>query len=567
MGRTDTFILPHCAVHNSAMSNLPPIVKAEPVYLTAAFYKFVDWPDFADRKAPLLTFCEAHHVKGLILLAREGINSTIAGAPDDVRAVLAYLKQDPQLSDLQHKESFSIKPPFYRMKVRLKKEIVTMGVPGISPIHMAGTYVKPEQWNALISDPNVVLIDTRNDYEVEIGTFAGAVNPQIKSFSELPSWVAQAAALQARAGLKPKVAMFCTGGIRCEKSTALMRAQDFDEVFHLEGGILKYLEQVPPNESMWQGECFVFDERVSVGHGLQPGPHQLCRCCREPLQEGAMDSPWYEAGVSCPRCHAQTSETQKNSARERQRQWVLAKSRDQAHIGPTQKSNRVAALLPLNAPVLYSFRRCPYAMRARLALLASGMHCELREVALAQKPASLLQASAKATVPVLVLPDRVIDESLDIMLWALSQSDPQKWCLSEPAQHTQALQWVAQCDGDFKFNLDRYKYPGRYDLPDGLSNRTAGAQFLTKLNVQLEKTGFLLDACWRWADAAIAPFVRQFASTDLAWFEAQNWPALHAWLKGFEESAEFAVVMHKYKIWHPGQTQAVFPNGSENQAD
>ena len=302
-------------------------------YLTAAFYKFVDLPDYAERKPALLAFCESRQVKGLILLAREGINSTIAGAPDDVHAVLAYLRADPRLADLQHKESFADKAPFYRMKVRLKKEIVTMQIEGISPTHMAGTYVKPQDWNALISDPDVVVVDTRNDYEVGIGTFAGAINPHIKTFAELPQWVQQSERLQARAGKKPKVAMFCTGGIRCEKSTAYLRVQGFEEVYHLEGGILKYLEEVPPAQSLWHGECFVFDERVSVGHGLVPGPHGLCRACRQPLEDGATASPLFEAGVSCPRCHAHTTDTQKASARERQRQWELAKARQQVHIG------------------------------------------------------------------------------------------------------------------------------------------------------------------------------------------------------------------------------------------
>jgi UPF0176 protein len=302
-------------------------------FLTAAFYQFVDLPDYAVRRAPLLAVCEKNQVKGLILLAREGINSTIAGPELGVRAVLAYLRQDPLLADLQHKESWSERAPFYRMKVRLKKEIVTLGVPGISPIHMAGTYVKPADWNALISDPDVVVVDTRNDYEVEIGTFAHALNPNIRSFSELPQWVEDAERLGQAHGKKPKVAMFCTGGIRCEKSTALMKTLGYDEVYHLEGGILKYLETVPPEHSLWQGECFVFDERVSVGHALVPGAHALCRACRQPLPEGATESPLYEAGVSCPRCHAQTTETQKNSARERQRQWELAKARSRVHIG------------------------------------------------------------------------------------------------------------------------------------------------------------------------------------------------------------------------------------------
>ena len=304
-------------------------------YLTAAFYKFLALPDFEARKPPLLALCQEHHVKGLILLASEGINSTIAGAEADVRSVLAWLRADPLLADLQHKESWSEKAPFHRMKVRLKKEIVTMNVPGISPTLMAGTYVKPQDWNALIANPEVLVVDTRNDYEVEIGSFAHAINPHLKSFAELPAWLdahAQLAAAKA-SGKKPKVAMFCTGGIRCEKSTAYLRAQGFEEVFHLEGGILKYLETVAPEHSLWQGECFVFDERVSVGHGLVPGPHALCRACRQPLEDGATASPLYEAGVSCPRCHAATTAAQKDGARERQRQWERAKARSLAHIG------------------------------------------------------------------------------------------------------------------------------------------------------------------------------------------------------------------------------------------
>jgi UPF0176 protein len=304
-------------------------------YLTAAFYKFVALPDFEARKPALLALCQAHRIKGLILLASEGINSTIAGTEADVRAVLAWLRADPLLADLQHKESWSDKAPFHRMKVRLKKEIVTMNVAGISPTQMAGTYVQPQDWNALIADPEVLVVDTRNDYEVEIGSFAHAINPHLKTFAELPAWLdanAQLAAAKAT-GKKPKVAMFCTGGIRCEKSTAYLRAQGFEEVFHLQGGILKYLETVAPQDSLWTGECFVFDERVSVGHGLQPGPHALCRACRQPLAAGASASPLYEAGVSCPRCHASTSSAQKDGARERQRQWERAKARSLVHIG------------------------------------------------------------------------------------------------------------------------------------------------------------------------------------------------------------------------------------------
>ena len=312
-------------------------------FLTAAFYKFVELPDYAELRAPLLACCEANGVKGTILLATEGINSTIAGPAVGVRAVLAHLRRDPRLADLQHKEAWSAKAPFYRMKVRIKREIVTMGVPGIDPTLVVGTYVKPQDWNALISDPEVVVIDTRNDYEVGIGGFAGAVNPDIQSFSMLPQWLAQAPALHPATGKKPKVAMFCTGGIRCEKSTALLRAQGFDEVFHLEGGILKYLETIPPEQSLWQGQCFVFDERVSVGHGLIPGQHDLCRACRQPLDDADLASPLFEAGVSCPNCHAITRDIQKDSARERQRQWELAKARQQVPIGASPQQNALPA--------------------------------------------------------------------------------------------------------------------------------------------------------------------------------------------------------------------------------
>jgi UPF0176 protein len=300
-------------------------------FLTAAFYKFVDLPDYKQLREPVLAACESRGVKGLVLLAPEGINGTIAGQSEEVHAVLAHLRSYDRLADLQHKESVSQRAPFHRMKVRLKKEIVTMQVPGLSPSRMSGTYVKPEAWNTLISDPDVVLIDTRNHYEVELGTFAGAINPHIQTFSDLPAWIARWQAQRHSDTMgrekQPKVAMFCTGGIRCEKSTAYLRSLGYESVYHLEGGILKYLEQVPAEQSLWQGACFVFDERVSVEHGLLPGPHQLCRACRQPLPAGAQSSPYFEAGVSCPRCYATTSDAQKNGARERQRQWELGKAR------------------------------------------------------------------------------------------------------------------------------------------------------------------------------------------------------------------------------------------------
>ena len=310
-------------------------------FLTAALYKFVELPDHAALQAPLLAICDAHGIKGTLLLAAEGINGTIAGLPDDVHVVLAYLRNDPRLATLEHKESWASAMPFYRMKVRLKIEIVTLGVPDVHPALMAGKYVKPDDWNELIAQPGVVLVDTRNDYEVSIGTFAGALNPATASFSELPSWVEKemqnGGKLAAVGGVKPKVAMFCTGGIRCEKSTAFLKSKGFDEVYHLQGGILKYLETVPEAQSRWQGQCFVFDERVSVGHGLIEGDLELCRSCRDPLAEAAKSSPLYERGVSCPGCHARTTDEQKAGYRQRQKQVDLAQARKQSHIGAVQQ--------------------------------------------------------------------------------------------------------------------------------------------------------------------------------------------------------------------------------------
>jgi len=234
--------------------------------------------------------------------------------------------------------------PFYRMKVRLKKEIVTLGVPDVHPALMAGQYVKPQDWNQLIEQPGVVLVDTRNDYEVSIGTFAGAINPATASFSELPGWVERemqsGGKLAEVNGIKPKVAMFCTGGIRCEKSTAFLKSKGFDEVYHLQGGILKYLETVPEAQSRWQGQCFVFDERVSVGHGLVEGDLELCRSCRDPLTEAAKASPLYERGVSCPGCHGSTTDVQKAGYRQRQKQVDLAEARKQSHVGAVKSKSQ-----------------------------------------------------------------------------------------------------------------------------------------------------------------------------------------------------------------------------------
>ncbi|PPC80719.1 MAG: hypothetical protein CTY38_10465 [Methylotenera sp.] len=308
-----------------------------PKYLTAALYKFVSLPEYQSLQAPLLAACKIQHIKGTLLLAEEGINGTIAGLPDDIHRVLNYLRTDPifsgKFADLEHKESFADEHPFYRMKVKLKKEIVTLGVPGVSPTKKVGTYVKPEDWNALISDPEVLLIDTRNDYEVDIGTFKGAIDPKTTTFREFPEYVAK----HFDKTKHKKVAMFCTGGIRCEKASSYMLDQGFDEVFHLQGGILKYLETVPQEQSMWEGECFVFDQRVAVKHNLEVGEYDQCYACRYPLSPAEMQSEKYVAGVSCPHCYDKVSEEKRARLLERQKQVALAKQRGETHIGEKQK--------------------------------------------------------------------------------------------------------------------------------------------------------------------------------------------------------------------------------------
>ena len=295
----------------------------------AALYHFAKLDDYRELQAPLLEKCQAEDIRGTLLLAEEGINGTIAGTGKGVANVLAYIRSDPRLSNLVHKESFADEPPFLRMKVRLKKEIVSMGMPGIDPNHIVGTYVKPKDWNELISDPDVLVVDTRNDYEVEIGTFANSVDPQTTSFRQFPGWVKNNGKILGH----KKIAMFCTGGIRCEKSTAYMKSQGYDEVFHLEGGILKYLETIPEEDSLWQGECFVFDERVSVGHDLKAGTYDLCHACRHAISDEDKNSTLFEPGVSCPKCHGVTSEERKTRFAERQKQMELARARGEVHLG------------------------------------------------------------------------------------------------------------------------------------------------------------------------------------------------------------------------------------------
>lgn len=253
----------------------------------AAFYKFVPLPDFRDIQKSLRAFCDEHHIKGSILLAAEGINGTIAGTRRDMDTTLAYLRRDSRLSDMVHKESYADEIPFRKMKVQLKREIVTLGV-DVDPNAQVGTYVEPEEWNTLISDPNVLLIDTRNSYEYEVGTFNGAVDPQTASFSEFTDYVQQQLADQK----DKKIAMFCTGGIRCEKATSYLKDQGFENVFHLKGGILRYLENIPQENSMWQGDCFVFDERITVTHDLKPGQVQFCKQCNRVIAEDTATCPY-----------------------------------------------------------------------------------------------------------------------------------------------------------------------------------------------------------------------------------------------------------------------------------
>ena len=317
-------------------------------YLTTAMYHFVSLPHFRMLREPLLNFCLSREIKGTLLLADEGINGTLAGSQKSILELLIYLKTDPifesNFKGLAHKESWSDKHPFYRMKVKLKKEIVTLGVSGVSPTKIVGKYVKPQDWNSIISDPEVVLIDTRNDYEYAIGSFKNAINPKTTTFREFPDYI--------KTHFNPKkhkkVAMFCTGGIRCEKASSYMMSEGFDEVYHLEGGILKYLEEVNPQESLWQGECFVFDQRVAIKHALEVGNYDQCYACRYPLSKDDMKSDKYTPGISCPHCYDQHTPEKLKALSERQKQVILAKERGIEHIGTKsyfmtkQKKKRLA---------------------------------------------------------------------------------------------------------------------------------------------------------------------------------------------------------------------------------
>jgi UPF0176 protein len=306
------------------------MTKSFPIKV-AALYRFASFNQPELLQPQIAAWCAEHGLKGTILVATEGVNGTVAGSEAGIDAVVAHLRTLPGCAELDVKYSHANEMPFYRMKVRLKKEIVTLGVDGIDPKREVGTYVQPEDWNALISDPDTVLIDTRNDYEVAIGTFEGAVDPRTKSFSEFPEWF-RAHRDELAAG-KTKFAMFCTGGIRCEKSTAFLKAEGIDDVYHLEGGILRYLENIPEAESKWQGECFVFDERVSVKHGLELGEMELCHACRRPISQEDKASAHFIEGVACPACYAERTDEDRARFAERQKQIALAKKRGKQHIG------------------------------------------------------------------------------------------------------------------------------------------------------------------------------------------------------------------------------------------
>jgi UPF0176 protein len=297
--------------------------------VVCALYKFVTLEKFQDLRQPLLKVMEYNNIRGTLLLASEGINGTVASSRKGIDALITWFEKDDRLQHIVTKESFEAENPFYRTKVKLKKEIVTMGVEGIDPKQVVGTYVKPQDWNALISDPDVVLVDTRNDYEVKVGTFEGALNPDTTTFREFPQYVSD----NLDPSTNKKVAMFCTGGIRCEKSTAYLKEQGFEEVYHLEGGILKYLEEVPEEDTMWQGECFVFDNRVTVNHQLEKGQYNQCHACRLPITKEEQTSDKYLEGISCPNCFDKHTPDQRQRFEERQRQMELSQQRGEGHLG------------------------------------------------------------------------------------------------------------------------------------------------------------------------------------------------------------------------------------------
>jgi len=541
------------------------------MFVVAALYKFVSLPDYRDLQAGILQECIDHEVKGTLLLAEEGINGTIAGTREAIDSILNGLRSDERFNDLEVKESLTDSMPFYRTKVRLKKEIVTLGQEGIDPNKLVGTYVKANEWNSLISRDDVTLIDVRNDYEIEIGTFKGAVDPDTKTFRDYPEYVSE--------NLDPlkqkKVAMFCTGGIRCEKASAYMLQQGFEEVYHLKGGILKYLEEVDQSESYWEGDCFVFDNRVAVNHDLEVAGYDQCHACRRPITDIDKQSEHYEKGISCPKCVNEYTEVQRQRFAERQKQIQLAKQRGEQHIaqviehdqkkrrellGLSSSTQQVLEATKETLPILYSFRRCPYAMRARLSLLIAGIDVELREVALRNKPEEMLALSPKATVPVLELTDgTVLEESIDIMRWAWQEVDDDSGVqYVSNAEIKNLIEPLEQGQGSFKIFLDKYKYADRHPEKTAEDYRREAESYLITLASQLGDKEYLFGSMWSFADIAIAPFIRQFARVDQNWFNQSNHQVVRKWLNRILESNEFQYCMKKVKPWYADSKSVVF---------
>ena len=301
--------------------------------IIASFYKFIDWSDFQEKKPVLEKICRQNNIVGTILLAPEGINGTISGSQEEILTTIEELKKDSRLSDLESKFAEALGKTFKRMKVRLKKEIVSMGKENVNPGQITGTHVSAEEWNQIIQEPNTLIVDTRNEYEHAIGSFEGSVDPETNSFRQFPKWVDENLKPLMKKQNKKKVAMFCTGGIRCEKASSYLLQEGFEEVFQLKGGILKYLENIEPKNSLWEGECFVFDERVSIQHGLVEGNYSMCHACRMPIDDKDIKSKKYIEGISCPNCYDIHSDETKQRFAERQKQINLAKQRNEKHIG------------------------------------------------------------------------------------------------------------------------------------------------------------------------------------------------------------------------------------------
>jgi len=317
----------------TAESDQRRVIDADLPIRVVALYRFTPFTDCAALRGPLEDACSSRGVKGTLLIAHEGINGTIAGSDEAIEGALAHIRALPGCADLDVRESRARTMPFHRMKVRIKREIVTMGEPAIDPVAKAGRYVAPADWNALIAQPGTIVIDTRNDYEVAVGSFVGAIDPGTRTFRDFPAWFRERKAELLAQNETPRIAMFCTGGIRCEKATAFLVAEGLDDVHHLKGGILAYLEEIPADQSRWQGECFVFDQRVTVTHGLATGSHELCHACRMPVSVEDRQSPFFQEGTRCPACHTDRSDAQRAGYAERHRQTQLADARGTAHVG------------------------------------------------------------------------------------------------------------------------------------------------------------------------------------------------------------------------------------------